>query len=200
MNRILINRNENEQTVEIYSDFPKLSDCEPVSEHVKQVFYRMCGYTVFKLKRFIKCEACYIKLQDNSEITYTPTSLSAFVDFSDYTPGAQIRVSQEVFNILEGAERLLWKSKSKLLNLGTSLNDKFVSYCDISLKHLPLNTCHKVKQKLISRFVSMRIKQLSVFLNMIGDSDIEQTSTFASKTMGAGILADRFKQKKYVRK
>jgi len=195
-----LDTNENEQTIETHTDFPKLNDCEPMSEHLKQIFYRMCGYVVFKLRRSIKCEACYLKLQDNSEYTYTPTSLAAFVDISDYTPGAQIRINPEVFHFLEGAERIIWKIKSRVLLLGKSLNNKFVSHCNIALEHLPLSTCHNIKQTLISRFVSMRLKQLSIHLSNVENENVEISSAFASKTMGAGLLADRFKQKEYARK
>ena len=80
-----------EQTVETHYDFSKLNDCEPMSKTIQQIFYRMCRYIVFKLRNFIKCEDCYLKLQDNSDLTFTPSSLSAFVTISDYTPEAQIK-------------------------------------------------------------------------------------------------------------
>ncbi|EZA55103.1 hypothetical protein X777_05358, partial [Ooceraea biroi] len=81
---LLIKVSENEKDiVETHCDFPTLSDCEPMSDNVKQAFYRMCGYVVFKLRYSIKCEDCYLKLQDNSNFAYTP-SLSAFVAITDY--------------------------------------------------------------------------------------------------------------------
>lgn len=105
-----LNQNEKDQTIEKDFNLPNLSDYEPMSENVKQLFYRMCGYIIFKLRTSIKCEDWYLKLQDNSDFTYTPSSLAAFVAISDYTPGAQIRVSNEVFNILEAVERILGRA------------------------------------------------------------------------------------------
>lgn len=193
--------NESKENIDIVCNFPKCNDCEPMSKDVQQVFYRVCGYVVFKLRHSIKCENCYLRLQDNSDSTYSSFRLSAFVDISDYTPGAQIRVSNEVFNILEGAERILWKVKTKLIILGDCLNDKLLTYYNTALEHLPLSTCHNIKSKLVSRFLSMRLKQLSVHLNVAQHSlHNKESSAFASKTMGAGVLVDRFKQKTYLKK
>lgn len=47
--------------------------------------------------------------------------------------------------------------------------------------------------------MSMRLKQLSIALSMTEDSE-KISSAFASKTMSAGVLADRFKQKNYKQK
>ena len=92
-----------------HCNFPKLNDCEPMSETVQQIFYKMCGYVVFKLRNFIKCEDCYLKLQDNSDLMFTSFSLSTFVAISDYTPGAQIKISKEMFHILEGAGKIMYE-------------------------------------------------------------------------------------------
>ena len=118
------------------------------------------------MRNFIKCEDFfyYLKLQNSSDLTFTLSFfLFAFIAISDYTPGAQIRINKEVFDILEETERIIWKIKSKLLD--KSMNDSLISYLHTALKHLPLSICHYVRDKLISRFMSMRIKQLSVTVN-----------------------------------
>ena len=70
----------------------------------------MCKCVVFKLRNFIKYEDYYLKLQNNSDLTFISFSLSAFVVISDYTLRAQIRISKEVFS--KGQKKLYGKPSS----------------------------------------------------------------------------------------
>ena len=50
--------------------FQEFQTCCDMFYHVFLYIYRMCGYVVFKLRNFIKCENCYLKLQNNSDLTF----------------------------------------------------------------------------------------------------------------------------------
>jgi len=150
----------------------------------------MCGYVHLTLQKRLKCQGCLEALKD-LPTPRVPSLLSQWVDLTDYTPGAQIRVSLEFFEVCSGIVRIMWTVAHKLPTLGDSLHPKLVNHFIHNLNDFQLNTCHDVRENVISRYVGMRLRQLSVNISAATKDNVG--APYASRTMGASHLADRLR-------
>ena len=160
-----------------------------LTRHLQFVVYRMAGYILHVLKKSIKCAECYQRLQAPED---SDNPLAQFIDLTDYSPGAQIKVSSEVYKLLSPVERVMWAAKSQVITMGGGLREKFIAHFERVLADYSLGTCHPTKDKIVARYVKMRLLQMSKNLNKDFVSDVHGAAAFGSRTMGGGLLTERY--------
>ncbi|XP_077277517.1 uncharacterized protein LOC143905797 isoform X2 [Temnothorax americanus] len=171
------------QTSELSIKLPKLQDCPSLSLEEEETLYKMCGYVLRKLQSSIKCKVCYNSLLHQRPVDHPKAGLLLVCEFVE---AALVRVSDEVYQILHGAESIIMASENIMKDLGGSLKCTLESHIMKELSSFPLSTCHDQRQTLISRFLSMRLRQL------LPCPKSNQNTAFASKSMGSRLLADAF--------
>lgn len=166
-------------------------DIEMVTIPAKEepVLYRMFGYVIHKLstRKILKCDTCHQKLLHSDENIHP---MAVFTVMTDFTIGAQVQVSDEVFMLLLKAEQIFRSLKPHFVGVSGDLHTGVTERIKHETKHLVLSTCHtdECRQKMFDYFVRMRLKQQS-------RTETRLTSQLASKSMGACYLADKFRIK-----
>ncbi|KAK3931460.1 Transposable element P transposase [Frankliniella fusca] len=158
--------------------------------HEDDVCYRICGYVVISLnrRRILLCKDCIQKLRHSKE---TPHPHSLFLMLTDFIPGAQFPVIDEVFQLLRLIEHnlIVWLPKIRHLERLDLLIESIVLPATAPF-HLP--TCHSVKDKLVKAFTVMRFRQLA--LSDLSSTEKNSSSSLASKTAGGHYLAHNYRR------
>ncbi|TGZ52573.1 Transposable element p transposase [Temnothorax longispinosus] len=168
--------------------FLQLNVTEPLTDEEEEILYKMCGYVVFKLKQRIKCTDCYLKLLHSGPVLHPR---GGFVKACEFLEGALVSVSGEVFQLLKAIELILKGIKNQLKDVGQALKAKLEHYLKKELSNFTISTCHNRNDFLISRYCSIRLRQISLELSSIS-ANKNNTSAFGSKSMGSRLLADNF--------
>lgn len=171
-----------EQTSEVSVELPKLQDCSSLSLE-EEVLYKMCGYVLRMLQSNIKCKLCYNNLLHQELVDHPKAGLLRVCEF---VQGALVRVSDEVYQILHGAESIIMVPQNTFKDLQGSLKRILECHLIKELSSFPLSTCHNQRETLISRFLSMRLRQL------LPQQKSDTSTAFASKSVGSRLLADSF--------
>jgi len=154
------------------------------------VLCRMCGYVILKLREAIKCGGCYRALLEGD--TQAASVVSTFVKRTDYVEGAQVRVTVEVFLLLCAVERVMWHSTRELSMCSDSITELLCAHFSTILAEYTLTTCHDVKNKVVRRYVSMRLRQLSNALTLEYSQRTSNSVPFSSRTVGGGVHTSVF--------
>jgi len=152
----------------------------------------MCGNVLLKLRRTgsIKCDGCYKALQDTDN---QAASVSTFVTNTGFSEGAQIRVCVQMFSLLNAVERVMWHSRKQLMVCNGSTTEQLCAHFKKTLETYTLPTCHDLKDKIVRRYVQMRLRQFSTAFTSDFHAEKHLNSvSFGSRTMGGGILTENF--------
>ncbi|XP_025993618.2 uncharacterized protein LOC113004464 [Solenopsis invicta] len=106
------------KNTEITGELPKLQNCPSLSLEEEEILYKMCGYVVHKLQSKIKCNVCYNSLLHRGLVDHPKAGLLLVCEF---VQDALVRVSDEVYQILHGAELILMASQNVFKDLEESL-------------------------------------------------------------------------------
>jgi hypothetical protein len=160
--------------------------------HEEDVLYRICGYIIVSLKKkkILSCEDCLQRLRHCGE---TPHPHSIFLQLTDFVPGAQFSVIDNVFQMFRLIEYnlKLWAPK---IQQTESLDCVIDSLVLPGVVHISLPTCHNVRRCLCKAFTVMRYKQIAV--SQFSPLESNTSSSLASKTAGGHYLTQCFRQSK----
>ena len=157
--------------------------------HQDDVLYRMSGYVVTSLKRrrMLSCDACFEKLRHSGEAPH-PNGL--FLILTDFIPGAQFPVVDEVFQLFRVIEYNLMNWLPKIKH-AERLDNLIKSIVQPGTEHFKLPSCHNVKEKLADAFTVMRFRQLAI--SDLSPSEKNSSSSLSSKTAGSNYLAQNYR-------
>ena len=119
---------------------------------------------------------------------------SFFVTTSKFKEGAQVKVSDAVFQMLRRADLIFKREESTLINI-VNANVYLTQRTSHILQTVALPTCHEIGKKLLRRFIEFRLKRLGALLS-VTVKPTERRVQLSSKTMGSGLLADQYCNKK----
>ncbi|KAK3916376.1 Transposable element P transposase [Frankliniella fusca] len=163
----------------------KWSDTVPITSQVyDDVLYRLSGYIIITLqkKKELKCEFCISALKQPTGLGH-PNSL--FLKLTDFVPGAQFPVIDDVFQMFKLIEYNLMKWVPQLRHV-----DRLDALIDLVVQpgtaHFNLPTCHSVKEKLVKTFTNMRYRQLA--RDMLSPAEKVTAEALASRTAGGQYL------------
>lgn len=156
-----------------------------------EVLYRMCGYIIHSMRNGgqLNCDNCFHNVQHQGP---TPLPVAKWVK-TDFTDDAQIRVSEEVYNLLKAIEINLLVWEEDLLKATCNLSALVQRSTLPALDAFPIpscDSCPNLKKKICGRFIGMRIKQLE---NQPTKGPATPEATFANPTMTGRRLAADFK-------
>ncbi|KAK3922238.1 Transposable element P transposase [Frankliniella fusca] len=159
--------------------------------HKDDVLYRVCGYTVFSLKKrkILSCDNCVEQLRHNGEVPH-PNEL--FTILTDIRPGAQFRVCDSLFQMFRLIEFNLMSWASKLRKVQDS-GLLITSVIQPGVSHISLPTCHSVREKLVKHFTIMRFKQIAD--THFSPTESNSALSLSSKSAGSHYLAQNYTQK-----
>ena len=178
-----------------------LSECDELSEMQELAFYVLAGYVLHTLKNLCSLcpdsdpESCFKELvRDPHDMEEVPDLLAIE---SDFTGEALVYPSKKAYEFLVGCERIF---RELTKNHGIFREDVDVkkSVVRSMLPHTSTYTfkedCHKIKEKLINRFVSVRLqilanKRTAEARAQEGDGN-KPGSTLGSKSMYMRHAAD----------
>lgn len=176
----------------VISDYPWISNVPPKArpQHQDDILYRMCGYVIHSMKRrkMIKCAKCVSQLSHKGSERHPHAIVVVLMDFKE---GAQIQVSDSLFQLLRIVEYNIQKWLPRLLETRIPLNFVLEQIIKPKLAHVQLLTCHDVKNRLLSAFVLMRFKQIA--FHKLSPLHSTSGSSLSSKTVGGKYLAERYK-------
>jgi hypothetical protein len=154
------------------------------------VLYRMCGYLLHSMRSNgqFKCDTCFEKLQHHDS---DPHPMSKWTAKTDYVPGVQIRISDELWALLSAIDYNIMRWQKELIGM-TNMLSVVIHSVSIALSQYPVPTCAscpKLKEKIVARFVEMRVKQSS---HRVGkDTVTDEGYQLSSKNMAYRYFASR---------
>ncbi|XP_042148916.1 uncharacterized protein LOC121837373 [Ixodes scapularis] len=131
-----------------------------LQETDRQVLYYLGGYVVYTLRKTLsKCTLCADSVVQESDSGALPSSLLLL---KEWKPGALMRCSESVFELLTKTEKLFQAltpqlQKLKRLNLLKQLLEKTLHMT----QHVQLPTCHNIKGRVIMKYLTCRFHFLS---------------------------------------
>ena len=145
-----------------------LSECDELSEMQKLAFYVLAGYVLRSLKNL--CSVCPDSAPEScfKELVRDPDDMEEVPDIlaieSDFTGDALVYPSKKAYDFLVGCERI-FRELTKNHGIFREDVDVKTSVVRSLLPHTSTYSfkedCHKIKEKLINRFVSVRLQILA---------------------------------------
>lgn len=173
-------------TIEVPTAEPLLIDVplasrEEISAAEEESLYYLAGYclqSLLKLKQV--CEGCCTSLSNTSGV---PHCRSGFLQFKNFKEGALCEVSGDTFALFKKWESVVRSFEPHLKNnhIGTLIASKCMENIDMPCE---LPTCHPILQKLVRKFVNVRLHILCK-----KHTSASQSVQFGSRSMAMRTLA-----------
>lgn len=153
---------------------PSLSDdvldvCEPlVSNAVLNIefdetdlscSYYLCGYVLSRvIKNDKTCSECVAAAKSLDYQTEMGSKITKLLSLKEFRAGALVPCGCDVYNVLLTAEKIFRQHESAMLSKNGNMKQMIADEVKLSCCDVKLPECHAIKDKLINRFIGVRLQ------------------------------------------
>uniref|UniRef100_UPI00358E2E16 uncharacterized protein n=1 Tax=Myxine glutinosa TaxID=7769 RepID=UPI00358E2E16 len=156
--------------------------------------YHLAGYCLHSIEKSQKhCAVCFTEaVKGAGEHDHQSSKLTLLKEFRE---GALVQVSNKVFDVILCAEFLFRQVEASLIT-GTNIKKEILTRVELRTKDVDLPDCHGLKQKILAKYINVRLRIYCQKMNDESKKKYARTRTggeLGSKSMGMRKLVDNLK-------